>query len=190
MFSTDSFKYLKSLASKYRDNLPRPTTFDDEFIIYSETLVKGLNYNTHQKYYLEHALPDRENENAMTALILQDGYTSGDPYLLVRTTKDGRFLLEVHASFDHMIYPQKGNETSFPQLVKTLFDNPGFRRYFTIHTDRSLSDHHHFIRYEMPLRQLRSRNLVEYSIFIIGQAAPFMDAALKMQEESREAVAA
>lgn len=190
MFSNESFKYLKSIASASREDLPQPDSFEDEFIMYAEALVKGLNFSTHQKYFLEHALPDREDDNSMTGLILRNGHTHGDPYLQVRTTSDGRFMLEVHASFDQVADRPSVDGFSLAQLVKSLFDQPGFRRYFTIHTDLALGEQHHYIRYEMPLRQLRSRNLLEYSIFVLDKAAPFTEAVTALARDARQAVAA
>lgn len=190
MFSTDSFRYLKSLASKYRENLPRPTTFEDEFIMYAETLVKGLNFNTLRKYFLEYALPQKKNQEAMEALVLRTGWANENLYLRIRTTEKGNFFLELHTSLKQFSWLDQESKQSFRNHMKSLLDEPGFSRYFSMHSENSGDEEHHFIRYEMPLRQMRSRNLVEYSIFIIERAKPFMEAALKMREESREAVAA
>lgn len=190
MFSTDSFKYLKSLASKYRDTLPRPAALEDEFIMYADTLVKGLNFNSHQKYSLEYALSGTEDQKGMEALILKEGWPGQELHILLRATGAGKFFLEVHTTFEESGYPAMANEPSFRQLANSLFDQPGFSRYFTLHSEGSLSENRHFIRYEMPLRQVRSRNLVEYSIFILEQATPFIESALKVREEIREAVAA
>ena len=190
MFSTDSFKYLKSLASAYRENLPRPAAFEDEFIIYAQSLVQGLNFNTHQKYSLEYALPDLQDHIGMEAMIVRGGWPDSGLNLRVRTTRDGRFYLEIHTSSEQLPYHSPENKSLFRKLVKPLLDKPGLNRYFTLHSEGSLAEQNHFIRYEMPLRQLRSRNLLEYSLFILGQAAPFMEAALKAARESRKAAAA
>ena len=190
MFSTDSFKYLKSLASKHRENLPRPAAFEDEFILYAETLVKGLNFSTHRKYTLEYALPPRTDQDGMEAMILREGWPDDTLSLRVCMSGSGKFFLEIHASFEQLDYRASHNQTSSRKLFNSLYEKTGFSRYFTIHSEGALGENRHFIRYEMPLRQMRSRNLVEYSIFVLGQAAPFVAAALKMSEESREAVAA
>lgn len=190
MFSNKSFKYLRSLSSTYLENKTRPAQFENEFIIYSEMLVKGLNFDSSSEFYLEHALPNREDHDAMTGLILHKGQSLDDPYIQVRATSDGNFFLELHASYKDSMYLQFGREASIQQKIKDLYDIPGFSRYYTVHTDTVLSSNHHFCRFEMPLRQLRSRNLVEYSIFVLNQAKPFLTLAQKVKESQRQVAAA
>jgi hypothetical protein len=161
--------------------------FYDEFILYTQTLINGLNYQSDRKYFLEHALPNKEDQGGMTGLVLQEGQSLFDSYVQVKSTGKGNFRFEFHISFEDMVFQSNNKVEAFAMKAQNGFDQPAFNRYFTMHSDPSSK--HHFIRFEMPLRQLRSRNLLSYSIFIFNLAQPFIEAANALRK-SRSQVAA
>ena len=187
MFSKKSYQYLKSLRSSNLDNKERPFHYFDEFILYAQTLIDGLNYQSGRKYFLEHALPKKDDQGGITGLILQEGQSLFDSYVEVKSTDQGNFRFEFHISFEDMVFESLKEVEVFAETAHNRFDQPAFNRYFTLHSDPS--SHHHFIRFEMPLRQLRSRNLLSYSIFIFNLANPFIEAAITIRQSRRQVAA-
>jgi hypothetical protein len=185
MFSNESFKYLKSLASSQQKNRKRPAQFEDEFIMYTQTLVQGLNYNSNQAYFLEHALPNREDDNSMVGLILQKRESINQSFIQIKTTSNGKFQLEVHVAVEDFFHQSFGEGEEFGSMFSK---SPVFDRYFSLNQDNSAGNYK-VIRYEMPLRQLRSRNLIEYSIFVLNLAQPFIEQIKSVQEEMQSKAA-
>jgi hypothetical protein len=185
MFSNESYKYLKSLASSQQKSRKRPAQFEDEFIMYAQTLVQGLNYDSSQAYFLEHALPNREDNDSMVGLILQRGESIHQSFIQIKTTSNGKFQLEIHVAAEDFFYQSFEEEEKYGS---TFSKSPVFHRYFSLNQDNAAGNYQ-VIRYEMPLRQLRSRNLIEYSIFVLNLAQPFVEQLKSLQEE-RQSIAA
>lgn len=185
MFSNESFKYLKSLRSSRKDKREKPAQFEDEFIVYAQTLVQGLNFVSDQVYILEKALPGWEGHDSMLGVIKQTGKSSDQSFLKIKTTSKGKFQLEWHIAVDDLNQTFENEENSL--VTTTISQSPIFNRYFSLQQDTI--ENHQIIKFEMPLRQLRSRNLVEYSIFVFNLAQPFIE-QLKSFSKGKQSIAA
>lgn len=150
---------MKALSSQYGNERPRPDTIEDELIMYTQAIVNGLNLQERHKFYIENVIPT--TEGGLSALIFQEKFEDRQ-YLNVRMSAQGEFLIEIH------------NSRSVE--LESFMESTIAKRYFTFEQSHTLEGEQQTLRFRMPLRQLKSRNLLDYSFFILGHARPFMEA--------------